>query len=63
MARSLFKGKGLPNTYWAKAVATTLYLLNLSPTKAVQDCTPYEAWIRRKHTVSHLKVLGCVVMF
>ena len=35
MARSLLKGKELPNYFWAEAVATSVYLLNLSPTKAV----------------------------
>lgn len=60
MARSLLKGKGMPNCYWAEAVATAVYLLNLSPTKAVQNCTPYEAWIGRKPTISHLKVFGSI---
>ncbi|KAG6509698.1 hypothetical protein ZIOFF_027698 [Zingiber officinale] len=31
-----------------------------SPTKAVRDKTPYEAWHRRKPVVNHLKVFGCI---
>ncbi|XP_022849751.1 uncharacterized protein LOC111371808 [Olea europaea var. sylvestris] len=43
MARSMLKGKGLPNLYWAEAVNTAVYILNRSPTKAVRNKTPYEA--------------------
>ncbi|KAE8732422.1 senescence-associated protein DIN1-like [Hibiscus syriacus] len=35
MARSMLKAKGLPNPLWAEAVATAVYLLNLSPTRVV----------------------------
>ncbi|CAL9100845.1 unnamed protein product [Musa textilis] len=31
MARSLLKGKHLPNQFWAEAIATAIYLLNISP--------------------------------
>ncbi|KAI4370308.1 hypothetical protein MLD38_018671 [Melastoma candidum] len=60
MARSMLKGKGLPNSLWAEVVNTTTYILNRSPTKAVQNKTPYEAWHKRKPVVDHLKVFGCV---
>ncbi|KAG6433701.1 hypothetical protein SASPL_105316 [Salvia splendens] len=55
------KAKHLPNSLWAEAVATAIFLLNISPTKAVLNRTPYEAWGGTKPTVSHLKVFGCVV--
>ena len=51
MARNMMQGKNLP-----KAV----YILNRSPTKAVKDLTPYEAWHKRKPRVKHLKVFGCI---
>ena len=60
MARSMMQGKHLPKGYWAEAVHTTVYILNRSPTKAVKDLTPYEAWHKRKPRVEHLKVFGCV---
>lgn len=44
MARSLVKAKELPNQYRAEAIATSVYLLNISPTKAILNQTPYEAW-------------------
>jgi len=41
-----------------KAVYTTIYLLNRSPTHAVKEKTPEEAWFGRKPKVSPLKVFG-----
>ena len=60
MARSMLKGKGLPNTFWAEAVNTTVFILNRSPTKAVQNKTPYEAWYKEKPQVHFLKIFGCI---
>jgi hypothetical protein len=37
-----------------------VYILNRSPTKALNGRTPYEAWHGRKPTVSHLRVFGCL---
>jgi hypothetical protein len=41
-------------------VVTTVYILNCSPTKALNGRTPYEAWYGRKPAVSHLRVFGCL---
>ncbi|RVW83084.1 Retrovirus-related Pol polyprotein from transposon TNT 1-94 [Vitis vinifera] len=60
MARSMMKAKNLSNHFWAEGVATAVYLLNISPTKAVLNRTPYEAWYGRKPWVSHFKVFGSV---
>ena len=59
MARSLPKCKGLPNSFWAKVVATAVYIINFSPSKAVKNKTPYQAWRGMKPSVSHLEVFGC----
>jgi hypothetical protein len=40
--RSMMKYKGLPGEFWADAVATTVYVLNRSPTKGVAGRTPYD---------------------
>ncbi|GJU65696.1 retrovirus-related pol polyprotein from transposon RE1 [Tanacetum coccineum] len=44
MARSMLYEKKLPKTFWAEAVATSVYLLNRLATKAVSGKTPIEAW-------------------
>jgi hypothetical protein len=56
----MIKEKHLPNEYWAEAVACSVYILNRCPTKAVINKTPEEAWSKRKHKISHLRVFGCV---
>eukprot|EP00253_Pinus_taeda_P013378 PITA_13378 len=60
MARSMLKGKHLPNDYWAEAVNCAAYILNRCPTKAVMNRVPEEAWSGRKQGVTHIKVFGCV---
>jgi hypothetical protein len=42
-------------------VVTAIYILNNSPTKALNGRMLYEAWHGRKPTVSHLRVFGCLV--
>jgi hypothetical protein len=41
-------------------VVTAVYILNHSPTKTLNDRTPYEAWHGRKLAVSHLRVFRCL---
>jgi transposase InsO family protein len=60
MARSMIKEKQLPNEYWVEVVACSVYILNRCPTKAVINKTPEEAWSKRKHNITHLRVFGCV---
>ena len=50
----------LPNKFWVKVVNTVAYILNRSPTKAVRNQTPFEAWHKQKPDVSHLKVFGSI---
>uniref|UniRef100_A0A2N9G9X7 Uncharacterized protein n=1 Tax=Fagus sylvatica TaxID=28930 RepID=A0A2N9G9X7_FAGSY len=45
---------------WAEAVHTAIYILNRSPTKAVLNKTPFEAWHKQKPMVNQLKVFGCI---
>ncbi|GAU33542.1 hypothetical protein TSUD_143350 [Trifolium subterraneum] len=60
MARCLLFEKGIPKTFWAEAVNTSVYLLNLLPTKVLKGKTPFEAWYERKPSVEHLRIFGCV---
>jgi hypothetical protein len=60
MARALLKQRGMPAVFWGELVVTPVYILNRSPTKALNGRTPYEAWHGRKPAVSHLRVFGCL---
>ena len=46
--------------FWGEAVVMAVYILNRSPTKALDGRTSYEAWHGRKPAVSHLRVFGCL---
>lgn len=59
-ARSMLRSKGLPNNFWAEAVSTAVYLLNLSPTRALKNMTPFQAWRGFKPTIKHLRVFGSI---
>jgi hypothetical protein len=61
MARALLKQRGMPTIFWEEAVVTAVYILNCSPTKALNGKTPYVAWHGCKPTVSHLRVFGCLM--
>ena len=48
----------LPISFWGYALNTTMYLLNLVPSKSVPK-TPVELWNRRKPSMRHLHIWGC----
>ena len=57
--RSMLADAKLPHRFWAEALSTAVYLRNRSPTKAVQDMTPFEAWKGMRPRVDHLCIFGC----
>ena len=60
--QSMLSGANLPHKFWAEAVSTAVYIRNRSPTKAVDGMTPFEAWKKKKPSVSHLRVFVCKPM-
>jgi transposase InsO family protein len=60
MSRCLLKAMKVPMIFWGEAVRTTVYLLNRSPTKALESRTPFEAWHGKTPKVNHLRVFGCL---
>jgi transposase InsO family protein len=60
MARALLKQRGMSAVFWGEAVVTAVYILNRSPTKALNGRTSYEPWYGRKPAVSQLRVFGCL---
>ncbi|MCO5613105.1 hypothetical protein L7F22_067379 [Adiantum nelumboides] len=59
MARAMLAHASLPRSYWAEACNTAVYIQNRSPTHALQDMTPFQAYYGCKPTVSHFRVFGC----
>ncbi|KAI5321249.1 hypothetical protein L3X38_030320 [Prunus dulcis] len=60
MAKCMMIEKGMPLEFWAETVNTAVYVLNRSPTKALDKKTPFEAYSGRKPGLKHLKVFGSV---
>lgn len=61
MVRSMLHGVKLSYEFWAEAAATAAYLINRSPTAALNGMTPYEAWFGKKPSFGHIRVWGCPV--
>jgi transposase InsO family protein len=59
-ARSMMKAKGVPGRFWGEAMSTAVFLLNRSPTKSLDNQTPYEAWYGQRPAVHFLRTFGCV---
>ncbi len=55
--------KTMPHHYWAKAVATAIYIMNRTPTIAVHGMTLEEKYSGRKLDLSHLKAFGALHMY
>jgi len=60
MVRSLLNSRKVPKIFWPEAVNWAVHVLNRSPTFAVRNKTPEEAWSGTKPSVAHFRVFGCV---
>ena len=49
----------LPKSLWAEILLTSYYLVNLSPSSAIEFKTPYEKWTRQPTNYGDLRVFGC----
>jgi transposase InsO family protein len=55
IAHAMLNEKNLPNYFWAKTIATVIYIMNQTPKVAIHGM------IGKKPNVSHLRVFGCIV--
>ncbi|CAL8095191.1 unnamed protein product [Prunus armeniaca] len=60
MVRSMQTKSSIPKSFWPEAVNWSIHILNRSPTFAVRDLTPEEAWSGRKPAIGYFKVFGCI---
>ena len=58
-SRSMLSGARLGQEFWAEAVSTTCYLVNRSPSSALDDTNRHEVWSGKKPSLQHLRVFGC----
>jgi hypothetical protein len=57
--RSMLNGVELEHELWEEAVGTSCYLVNRSPSLALDDKTPSKVWTIKKPSLEHLRVFGC----
>ena len=55
MVRSMMSQATLPISFWGYALETAAFLLNRTPTKAVEK-TPYEVWTGHKANMSFVRI-------
>jgi transposase InsO family protein len=60
MANCMIQSKGLSLKYWEEAINYANYIVNRTPTKALKNITPEEAWTKIKPDVSHFRVFGSI---
>jgi hypothetical protein len=58
-ARSMLSGAGLAQEFWAEAIKTARYLVNMYPLSTLVNMTPNEVWFGKNPLMTHLKVFGC----
>ncbi|KAH9658263.1 Integrase catalytic domain-containing protein [Citrus sinensis] len=57
--RGMLINSKLPRCFWAEAVSTTCYLVNRSPSAAIDFKTPKEIWFGRLPKFENLRIFGC----
>lgn len=60
MVRCMLAERKMPKNFWPEAVNWTIHVLNRSPTLAVKNQTPEEAWSGGRPSVEHFRIFGCV---
>jgi hypothetical protein len=58
-ARCMLSGVGLGKELWAETVGTACYMVNRSPSSALDNKTPQEVWTGKEPSLTHLKFFGC----
>ena len=57
-ARAMLFECGAPTSYWSFAVYAATYLINRTPSTAINGETPYERWFGTKPVLKHLRIFG-----
>jgi hypothetical protein len=56
----MLSGKQIPKEFWSEAINWAIHILNRSPTSAVKEAIPEEAWSGNKPYVHYFRVFGCI---
>ncbi len=58
-ARCMLSNAGMGRHFWAEAASTACYLINRSPSTAINKKTPIEVWSGSPADYTQLRVFGC----
>jgi transposase InsO family protein len=58
MVRSMMSHADLPISFWGHSLEIATFILNRTPSKAVQK-TPYKIWTGKRPSMSFMKIWGC----
>ncbi|KAG8500695.1 hypothetical protein CXB51_002843 [Gossypium anomalum] len=57
--RCMLSNANLPKSFWVEAASTACFLINRSPSVAIEKKTPQEVWSGNPANYSDLKIFGC----
>ncbi|PKU71322.1 Retrovirus-related Pol polyprotein from transposon TNT 1-94 [Dendrobium catenatum] len=60
ITRALLHASNVPHKFWADALSTAHYLVNLLPSKAINLKIPFQRLQGKPPTYSHLRTFGCL---
>jgi len=60
-AKAMLFNQDLPNSLWAEATGTAVYIQNRCPQAILENESPKEAFSGKKPNVGHLRVFKCPV--
>jgi transposase InsO family protein len=60
-ARALMIASSVPPHFWAEAVSTATYLINIQPSSALQGGIPFERLCGKTQDYFSLRIFGCVL--
>lgn len=60
MTRCILKHMSIPNYLWGEAVRHSTYIINRVGTRVLVSSTPYEMFKKKKPSVGHMRVFGCL---
>lgn len=57
--RCMLSNAKIPKVFWEETVNTAKYIINRSPSSALDFKTPQEIWTGMTTKLSHLRIFGC----